>query len=63
MEQQNTQNLPKNSIERIKCLLEKIDNLDLYFPAIHKEVSSNQTTNSINSNNQTSAMPRSHSGV
>jgi hypothetical protein len=55
--------LPKNSIERIKYLLKTIDNLDNYFPTIHKQLSLDQISNSISLDHQSSPISVSHPHV
>jgi len=55
--------LPNNSIERIKYLLNTIDNLDLYFPTIHKQLSLDQISNSISLDHQSSPISVSHPHV
>ncbi|CAF3322291.1 unnamed protein product [Rotaria sp. Silwood1] len=62
-QQHNHINLPKNSIERIKYLLEKIDNLDLYFPTIHKQLSMDQLSDSISLDHHSSPISASHPHV
>ncbi|CAF0795952.1 unnamed protein product [Rotaria sordida] len=62
-QQQNHLELPKNSIERIKYLLEKIDNLDLYFPTIHKQLSMDQISDSTSLDHHSSPISVSHPHV
>jgi hypothetical protein len=61
--QQNSFNLPKNSIERIKYLLQTINHLELYFPAIHKQLSMDQISNSTSLNQQSSPISVLHPHV
>ncbi|CAF4406687.1 unnamed protein product, partial [Rotaria sp. Silwood2] len=62
-QQQNHLDLPKNSIERIKYLLENIDNLDLYFPTIHKQLSMDQISDYICLDQHSSPISVSHPHV
>ncbi|CAF2998992.1 unnamed protein product [Rotaria socialis] len=62
-QQQKNGNLPENSIERIRDLLEKVDHLDLYFPTIHQQISMDEISNSISLDHQPSPISVLHPHV